>query len=959
MDKAAKKSERSLPTATGVGANASGLRNAVFWAFGLLALVLLLLFHRSLQSSQVLFANDAPLGVTSAHSASMPGIFTGYWQDLNWIGIHQPSASPNLSGAFGWLLGPLFSARTYAPLGLLFFGMSVWLWFRAAGFHPTVCLLGGLAASLNSDAFSHGCWGLGSVPFSMGFACLAFAALVAPACGRRWSSAVLAGAAVGLSVMEGFDVGAILSLYVAAFVLFQGCMGEKRPALPTMVKGVARVALVALAAALVSAQALSTLIGTQVKGVSGMAQDDATRAQRWREATQWSLPRVETLQLVVPGLFGYRMDTPDGGNYWGGVGRDPVWDEYLASAHPDPARAPAGALLRHSGAGFYSGILVVLVGVFGLVNSWRKQGNPYSLEERRHIWFWAGAALISLLLAYGRHAPFYQVIYQLPFFSTIRNPIKFLHPLQIGLIILFGYGLQGLWRGYLEPSRSVRSSISEQLGEWWKVATTGDRRWVIGSVASVILAGFAWLLYTSSTGSMVTHLGRVGFNDPQLAREIARFSAGQAGVALLFLAASVGLVVLIMCGIWSGRRQRWAGMVVGLILVGDLTRANLPWIVYYDYSEKYASNAVIDFLRQDPWLHRVTGRLMPKGGGPLVNEQGQVFASLYQEWLEHHFQFYNIQALDVVQMPRTPLLDEAYMKAFQPANAQDFRRLGRLWELTNTRYVLGMTGFLDFLNQQFDVSEGRFRVHTAFTLVPKAGVEQVTRLSQLTVLPATNGPFAVFEFEKALPRASLVSQWEVLTNDVACLERLVSADFDPRRVVLVSEALPDLAEPPDQNSGGSVVVDHYAPKRLSLKASVAAPSVLLLNDRYHPDWKVYVNGESAGTAPVQPHHARGATRSWGTVGGIQVRAGGHRALPQPGSLGRVPCAAVPRLLERAARQPLPRDRRESPIVLPSTTRPMPSSWRTGMRVSTPNTRTPCARANPARASWTSDAARGR
>src|SRR5438034_6227718 len=32
--------------------------------------------------------------------------------------------------------------------------------------------------------------------------------------------------------------------------------------------------------------------------------------------------------LIIPGFFGCRMDTPNGGNYWGAMGRDASWDSY-------------------------------------------------------------------------------------------------------------------------------------------------------------------------------------------------------------------------------------------------------------------------------------------------------------------------------------------------------------------------------------------------------------------------------------------------------------------------------------------------------------------------------------------------------------------------------------------------------------------------------------------------------
>ena len=37
----------------------------------------------------------------------------------------------------------------------------------------------------------------------------------------------------------------------------------------------------------------------------------------------------------------------------------------------------------------------------------------------------------------------------------------------------------------------------------------------------------------------------------------------------------------------------------------------------------------------------------------------------------------------------------------------------------------------------------------------------------------------------------------------------------------------------------------YAPKRITFKAQAATPAVLLLNDHYDPNWKVFVDGKPA------------------------------------------------------------------------------------------------------------------
>src|SRR5688500_19703903 len=60
----------------------------------------------------------------------------------------------------------------------------------------------------------------------------------------------------------------------------------------------------------------------------------------------------------------------------------------------------------------------------------------------------------------------------------------------------------------------------------------------------------------------------------------------------------------------------------------DLVPANKPWVVYYDYKQRYASNAVIDFLRKDAHEHRVTARLAPFTSRHLVDETTEQFTGV-------------------------------------------------------------------------------------------------------------------------------------------------------------------------------------------------------------------------------------------------------------------------------------------------------------------------------------------
>ncbi len=852
--------------------------------------VLTVLFHNVFLPGRVLFSNDGPLGTQMSQSHAVPDTFTGGWQDLNTVGFREAGASPDITFGLLYLLGPVGYSKFYAPFTLLFLGLGAWCFFRQLKLAPLACVLGALAAALNSGFFSGACWGVAAHPLMIGLSFFALAALVVPAptgAGpgqdpvppetssrqtlRRWLKVALAGMLVGLGVMEAADMGAIFSVYVAAFVVYQAWAAEGSKG-KNLALGLTQTAVVAVFAAFLAAQALSVLVATQVQGVVGTQQDTRTKEERWDFATQWSLPKAEALGLVVPGLFGYRMDTPDGGNYWGAAGRDQAWYRYFENGRQGPQ---PGGFLRFTGGGNYTGILVVLVAVWAALQGFRKRDSVFPQSSRKWIGFWVVVAVVSLLLAFGRFAPFYRLLYALPYFSTIRNPAKFTHVFNWSMVVLFAYGVHGLWQRYMASGetkpereagkRGAAASAAAPVGliagvkVWWQRVKGFDRRWTLGCLALLGLSAVAWLIYNSSRGGFETYLQGVGF-DAETAKSIAAFSIGQVGWFLVFLTVAIGLLVLVMSGGFSGRRARWGGALLGLFVVVDLGRANQPWILTWDYHEKYATNPIIDFLRDKPYEHRVA--ILPLRTPPGLELVNQLYRI---EWAQHQFLFYNVQSLDVVQMPRVPEDLAAFETALAPSR-EELWHLARRWQLTNTRYLIGAADSLSFLNQQLDPMQQRFRIADRFQIVPRPGVVNPTQLEQLTAVPSTNGAFAVIEFAGALPRAKLYNHWQVNTNDTASLSELAGASFDPEKTVLVAGGLPPAAAESAGSAGaGKVEFESYAPKDIVFKADATSGSVLLLNDRFDPNWKVTVDGK-----PEQVLRCNYLMR------GVYVPAGSHQ-----------------------------------------------------------------------------------
>lgn len=828
-----------------------------------LAGVLAILFSQSFQTGQIVFSNDGPLGANSAHHGRMPSAILGVWLDLNWLGNEGVAFAPSLTNLLFWWFEPVLFAKIIVPLSMLLLGCAAWVFFRQCGFAPWICTVGGIAAGLNSDRFSVAAWGLPTWVLGTAAIFLALAALLSATRRHALFGTLLAGFATGLGVMEGYDTGAIFSLVVASFaVALTVITGGQASLAKQLTAGIGRVALVALFAAFIAAYTLNTLISTQVKDVVGMAQDKETRERRYVEATIWSLPKIEALRVIIPGLFGYRMDTPDGGAYWGTVGRTPGWEQHKQGTP------------RHSGSGEYAGVLVALVAAWALVQAGRKQGSAFTESERKLVWFWGAVALVSLLFAFGKYAPFYKLFYSLPYASTIRNPVKFMHPFHLAILVLFGYGLHAFAKQYLKPTATSELGLTEHVATWWQDVRGFDRSWVWMSGATTALGVVALLLYGSARKDLEKHLMAVAF-DESTASSIASHSIGEVGWFVVFLALSVGAMVVCLSGYWSGHRIRWAAVTLGLLLVVDLGRANTPWIVYWDYRDKYASNAILDFLKQSPHEHRVQALPFQLG------KNFSTFQQLYgMEWTQHLFLYNNIQSLDITQEPRSTADNKAYREVL--LGRAD--TLTRLWELTNTRFVFGVndTNFLSSISAQLDRSQGRFRIHTPFEMVPKSGVSQPTRLDQITVTTNAGGQFALIEFTGALPRAKLYTQWLATTNDAEVLGLLTNQVFKPHETVIVSASLP--ATVGSSTNAGEVKFLSYQPKHIRLEANAESPSVLLLNDKYSPNWRVSVDGRPATLL-----------RCNYLMRGVQVPAGKHvvEFRYQPGITGLyVTCAAM-------------------------------------------------------------------
>jgi hypothetical protein len=322
-------------------------------------------------------------------------------------------------------------------------------------------------------------------------------------------------------------------------------------------------------------------------------------------------------------------------------------------------------------------------------------------------------------------------------------------------------------------------------------------------------------------------------------------------------------------------------------MICDLSRADIPWVRYYNYKQKLSMNPVVDILRHEPWEHRVVSRLSPMGpydmGGADAN-----FGGLCHWWLENDYPVNDIECLELDQAPRMPVMDSAYINDFNPGSpdgltpealqwlsahpndslARWVAQAGpaaRLWRLTNTRYLFCEATVLPAILNRYADPPDSFKVVLRVNITMKPGISVPEDAGDMTVQPDPQGALALIEDTRALPRAKLYADWKTL-DDTATLQQLNSRRFDPEKTVLVATDTPVSQSPANPGTDpGSVRIIRYQSKDIILEADAKTAAVLLLNDHIGDFWNVWVD-QKPGTV----------LRCNYIMQGVFVPAGQHR-----------------------------------------------------------------------------------
>ncbi|HEU5209173.1 MAG TPA: YfhO family protein [Longimicrobiales bacterium] len=418
---------------------------------------------------------------------------------------------------------------------------------------------------------------------------------------------------------------------------------------------------------------------------------------------------------------------------------------------------------------------------------------PILFLRRRdaRAWFFAGLALLSLVYALGANTPLFRLFYLLPGVSLFRAPS----------LIIFLYGLSVATLGALALQRMLD----------WAHGSVDEQR-AVTKYLLIATAAFGLLALVEFAGGVTSLWRALLYSDlapPRLQALAANADNIQLGFWLTFLFAAI------VTGLWYGLSRKLYGPVLALwLLVGvaalDEYRVGRPFIRATVLLNRFAMDPVmlqpdesIRFLQQRQAAGEVF-RVHDLGYALGQATYGSNILAIHgiEQVGGHHgneMRYYDRligrqdQVPNAVRILQTP----------EGAQVEDFSLLQR----TNAEYV---------------VTPGRI---------------QHPMLEEVFV----GSRSAVYRLQGVLPRAFLVGNAEVVSDDVA-LERMLDPAFDVTGTALLATPLAS-AQSGAGAVQGSVEIAGRGLDEMTLRVQTDAPAVLVVLDNYFPAWHAWVDGE--------------------------------------------------------------------------------------------------------------------
>ncbi len=661
------------------------LRLAGLALFSLVMAVVLL--HPFLDGQRILLTSDAVISSVGGPPLNHFRRLLPHWAEQPLLGLAH-SGSTALKDVLRSVSPPEIYNNWHHAIGMVLASLAFLAFLQKRRIASSGILLASLTLAWLGSNFTLIYAGHPNKPFVIFF----FVLGLCVARTTHWRGHLLWGACCGLMFAQQPDMGLFFGLFAGAYLCFQLWQTDQwrpRQSLPVLLP----------AAGMALLFALGPLLGgyrQYVADAAPMQTDDPQ--ERWDYVTQWSWPPEESIAFIAPGYTGWRSGEP-AGPYWGRMGRSANWEE------------TGQGFMNFKLENTYLGFIPLAFALFALVAARR---SPYRAE----IIFWGGAALLALLLAFGKYFPLYRLFYQFPVVNAVRNPNKFLQVFQVAVAILTAYGIEAWLQPGDPDTRRVRRRYL-----WWLLAATG-----------VLLLG-ALHLTLNRTGD-IHQFVRQGWPEATAA-----VMTGNKLRALWHAVIMAGITCAAFAiGAFPRLAPAWKyrhvlAAVLVLLVAGDAIKLSRHYV--HEMPRSYIQrNPLTKFLEANLEEDRVA----------LATQEG-----IYGAYLAYLLPFNQLPTFNVHDMPRMPT-------AYAQWLAAGSRNPLGMWRLAAVRYVLGPTA----LAQQVPADQ----LNRVFTYRVEPAADNGFRLR-----PDPQGDHAVFELQPRLPRYVLLADYDSALEEEA-LQRL-------------------------------------------------------------------------------------------------------------------------------------------------------------------------------------------
>ncbi|MDA0577403.1 MAG: hypothetical protein O3B24_04825, partial [Verrucomicrobia bacterium] len=393
-----------------------------------------------LSRDEVLAFNDGSIETNSSPVYRFPAALVRIWDNQfffgngakqYWLSVHALNES---------LLGPHEARRLGVVLILAACGLAVYWSLRQFRVRPGAAAFAAGALMLSGLSFSFAVAGLYVRPVALAFSALALGFAERGRARDGWLDYVIAGGCLGLGVSEVPDVGAFFAITAAGVIAWRhiAAFGWSPRALLRLT---ARGALIGSTALLLGWQTVVNISATTIQGVA----QGESKADRYAWATQWSIPPVETWDIVAGSHFGATMGDASL-PYRGGIGSSEGWQQSRQGFRNFRMSA------------WYAGVIPSALLLALIPFAWRKRrdatppgADDAPAHDRGLVILVLAGALVTLLLTWGKHFPLYKLVWSLPYFGTVRNPDKWNGPFMLFMTLGVAIALDWLLRALAAP----------------------------------------------------------------------------------------------------------------------------------------------------------------------------------------------------------------------------------------------------------------------------------------------------------------------------------------------------------------------------------------------------------------------------------------------------------------------------------------------------------------------------